>query len=187
MTVDEALEVQPEHSISPEPLAILAVGPLVHKVGTKLMVPAHNKDNVPVLVPAAIIDCGDVPIHFVAAAPAATTCTIEATTLEVLIVREQVAAWETTSTPLHFLGINIPELRGSGKILSHWGIKTYHKRKPCDLKNADSWHGYMKIGDDLLEPVLRRSGIGGIFFTPKDSNKRGDARFAIVSVPNMKT
>lgn len=186
MTVEEALEAKPEASISPEPLAILAVGPLVHKLGSKLMVPAHNKEHMPVLVPATIVNCGDIQVEFTAATPAATTATIEATTVEVLILREHVVTWDATSTPLHFLGVNVPELRGSGKILSHWGIKTYKKRKQCDFKIADSWHGYMKISDDLLEQVLKRSGIGGIFFTPKDVNKRGDPRFAIVSMPTMK-
>ena len=186
MDVDAAKIKNPHGVISPEPLAILAIGYEAHQVGQKQMIPAFDREGVPVLIPGALIQCGDVEVQYIAHAPSATVEAVHATTVEVLISRDFIKDWDLTSNAMNYLGVQISELRGQGKILSTWSMRTYKKRKACDRRDADSWHGFIRLPDQLLDACLKRSGTNGIFLTPKSSDKRGDPRYGIVSMPGMK-
>ena len=186
MDVEAAKMKNPHGVISPEPLAILAIGHEAHQVGQKQMIPAFDREGMPVLIPGALIQCGDVEVQYIAHTPSATVEAVHATTVEVLISRDFIKDWELTSNAMNYLGVQISELRGQGKILSMWSMKTYKKRKACEHREADSWHGFIRLPDQLLDACLKRSGSNGIFLTPKSNDKRGDPRYGIVSMPGFK-
>lgn len=186
MDVEDAKIKNPHGVISPEPLAILAIGHEAHQVGQKQMIPAFDREGLPVLIPGALIQCGDVEVQYIALAPSATVEAVHATTVEVLICRDFIKEWDSASNAMNFLGVQISELRGPGKILSAWSMKTYKKRKGCEHRDADSWHGFIRLPDHLLDACLKRSGMNGIFLTPKSNDKRGDPRYGVVSMPGMK-
>lgn len=186
--MEQAERIRPETSISPNPLAIIAVGRDAHKVGRRISIPAYRADGTPLLVPAAIIQCGDQPVEYKVAVPKAEATTIAATTLEIIIDRQAMEKnqWDQTATPLNYLGIHIPEMRGSDRILATWSLKTYQERKMVALQKATHWHGFTRVPDTALESILKRSGQQGIFINPKDKDKRPDPRFAVVPVPGAK-
>ena len=82
------------------------------------------------------------------------------------------------------MGVHIPALRGSN-LLATWSLKTFNRdRKPTPFREADLWHGFVRISDAILDSVLARSGISGIYITPKGIDKRPDERYAIVIIPS---
>lgn len=183
MSVQEAAKHVSSGCMSMEPLAILAVGNNVESLGQKIMVPAHSKAGDPLLVPCVLLQHGEVPIEFCAETPAAVTETIDTITLEFTIKRSMTSQWEATSTPLHFLGVQCPELRAAGRVLSTWSIRSYRERKPVSFTEAQHWHGYIRLDAVGIESVLKRSGQNGIFFTPRGSDRKPDARFAVIAMP----
>ena len=170
-------------SISVEPLAILVVGDGCEKFGEKLMIPAHTNGNHPVIVPASILQLGVGDIEFRANLPSAATATIDALTMEFTLRRECIETWASTSTPMHYLGLKCPELRGDGKILASWSIKCFKDRRVCMHSEAEHWHGYLKLDLHLACTVLRRSGQHGIFFTPRGADKKPHHKFSVISLP----
>ena len=179
--VDGLLRGKPK---SVDGLAILAVGKDAWKYGELFSVPAHSKTGEPLVVNAALIQCGDRDVVFRANIPNMKLDAIPATVLEFTIIRKYVASWKETSIPLRYLGIHLPPIRGSN-IIRAWSIKTYDDdRKPIGHDHASSWHGYIKVSDELLHGILSRSGHAGIFTTPRSDDKRPDARFGIVPIPN---
>ena len=185
MGVQEATAHVGKGCISAEPLAILAIGHQVDRVGNKILIPGHTKDGQPLLLPGALIQFGEGNIEYKAAIPSAVAETIDAITLEFTIRRQYVAQWQTTATPLHYLGLNCPELRG-GKVISSWAIKTFDHSKTVPFNDATHWHGFLKVEFVLVPSILRRSGQNGIFFTPKGADKKPDPRFAVVALPTRK-
>lgn len=179
-----AKQLIPSKTISADPLALLVIGNGAKEFGTLSTYPAYNGD-VPVLVPGVLVQCGDEQIRFVAATPAASASTVPATTVEFQIRRKYVKDWSQVMTPLNYIGIQCPELRGPNKIHSSWSIRSFKGRSPTPHEAADSYHGYLKIPDSLLEPILKRSGLRGLFWTPKSIDKKPDPRFAIVQMPML--
>eukprot|EP00435_Cladocopium_sp_Y103_P061115 s306_g22.t1 len=57
-------------------------------------------------------------------------------------------------------------------------------RCPAPFKEAQYWHGYIRVHDDILDQVLSRSGLAGIYVSPKDSNRRHDERFSVIALPD---
>ena len=179
--VDGLLRCKPK---SVDGLAILAVGRDAWKYGETFSVPAHTKAGEPLVVNAALIQCGDRSIVFRANIPNMKLDAIPATVLEFMILKKFVANWKETSIPLRYLGIHLPPIRGSN-IIGAWSIRTYDdNRIAVGHEHATSWHGYIKIADELLHNVLSRSGHAGIFTTPRSEDKRPDPRFGIVPIPN---
>eukprot|EP00438_Fugacium_kawagutii_P005162 Skav206279 [mRNA] locus=scaffold922:67572:74711:- [translate_table: standard] len=185
MAVEEAAKHSTVGCISEGPLAILAIGMRAESLGPKLMVPAHNKDGAPLLVPGTLLQHGEVSVEFRAAVPSAETTAVDAITLEFTLKRDLITQWDATATPMHFLGVQCPELRGAGKILSSWSVRSYKDRKPVPFAQADVWHGYMKLDARLVDSVLKRSGQQGLFFTPRGSDKRPDSRYAVIPFPGQ--
>lgn len=183
MSVKEATKHVATGCISLEALAILAVGVNAESLGNKILVPAHSKDGSPLLVPCTLLQHGEVMVEFQADTPAANTVTIDTITLEFTIRRSMTSQWEATATPLHFLGVQCPELRSSGRVISTWSIRAYKERKAVAFTEAQHWHGYIRLDAEGIEAVLRRSGQNGIFFTPRGSDHKPDTRFAVIALP----
>ena len=179
--VDNYLRSKPK---SVDGLAILAIGKDAWKYGETFTVPAHNKAGEPLIVTGALVQCGDRPVEFRANVPEMKLEAIPATVIEFTILRKHVTNWKETSIPLRFLGIHLPPIRGSN-IIGAWSIRTFDEnRGQVGFEHATSWHGYIKVADELLNGILTRSGHAGIFTIPRTSEKKPDPRFSIVQVPN---
>ncbi len=185
VSADEARKCLQMGLKSPDALALLVVDENLNGLGESFTLPAHLKDGTPVIVKAVLIQCGDRPVTYAASVPSIIVDQLEATTIEFIIVRDHVSNWSDTAVPLHYIGIHVPALRGSN-LLSTWSIKAWGEgKKPIHYSNANHWHGYFRIQDDLLGSVLSRSGAAGIFMNPKTQDKRHDHRFATVAIPGQ--
>ena len=136
MSVEQALLHAKEECLSFEPLAILAIGHDAERVGTKLLIPAHTADATPVLVPGALVQYGEEVVEFNANIPSICAETIDTVTLEFTLHRKHLSHWESTANPLYYLGLQCPELRGTGRTLSSWSVKSYKDRKPVNFSIA---------------------------------------------------
>ena len=183
MNSGQAMKYTHDGTISVEPLAILVVGEGCEKFGEKLMVPAHTIGKHPVIVPASLLQLGVGDIEFRANLPSAATATIDAITMEFTLRRKCIESWASTATPMHYLGLKCPELRGEGKILASWSIKCFKDRRVCMHSEAQHWHGYLKLDLHLACTVLRRSGQHGIFFTPRGVDKKPHHKFSVIPLP----
>lgn len=169
---------------SVDALAILVIDADLGEFGEAFTMPAHLKDGTPVIVKACLIQFGDKPVIYKIAVPTIEVPKVASTTIEFVILREFAGNWEDTAVPLLYLGKHVPNLRGNN-LLSTWSIKAWKNRSPCHFSEADHWHGFFSIGDTLLQGVLSRSGSAGIFLNPKTADKKHDARFTTVIVPNQ--
>ena len=183
MNCSQAMKHIHDGTISVDPLAILAVGDGCEKFGEKLMIPAHTTGQQPVIVPASLLQLGVGDIVFRANLPSAATATIDAITLEFTLRRECIETWASTATPMHYLGLKCPELRGDGKILASWSIKCFKDRRVCLHSEAQHWHGYLKVDLHLACNVLRRSGQHGIYLTPRGVDKKPHPKFSVIPLP----
>ena len=184
MTNTEASKYNYPNSISVGALAILVVGKQFRSDDQVFHLPGHTVAGSPVVLKAALRQFGDKPVVYKANVIAIETPKTDSTVLEIQIYRDEVTNWKDCSVPLHFLGVHIPALRGSN-LLATWSLKTFNRdRKPTPFREADLWHGFVRIGDAILDSVLVRSGISGIYITPKGIDKRPDERYAIVVIPS---
>ena len=110
---------------------------------------------------------------------------VASTAIEFTIYRSHVTCWDDVTVPLHYIGVHIPELRGSN-LLATWSIKAWNKQQLSHVSKADHWHGFFRIADNLLCAVLGRSGGAGIFLNPKTPDRKHDPRFVAISLPNGK-
>lgn len=170
-----------------DPLAILVVDKqfqgLDLSAAELINVPAHTKSGNPVVVHAALIQCGDQKISFQASVMAISVNQLEATTIEFWIVKEHTKSWQDAAIPMHYLGKHVPSLRGNN-LISQWSTKSWDdSRRQVHFQHASYWHGFFTVQDTLLHGVLGRSGCAGIFMNAKTQDKRHDPRFATVTVP----
>ena len=146
--------------------------------------PAHTVQGEPNIIQAALRQFGDQPVVFKPAVPDTQVGSSASTVVELHIVRTEVSAWKDCSLPLHYLGVHISAVRGSN-LIATWSMKTWKdNRQPSPFKDADYWHGFIRVSDEILDQVLLRSGYAGIYVSAKDANKRHDERFAVIAVPN---
>ena len=184
MNATEASKHQNFGSLSPDGLAILVIDKNLSGYKDVFVMPAHTASGKPVVVRAALINFGDQKVSYVAAVPSIKTELFRATIIEFHIVKSLVSSWKDCSNPLHYIGVHVPCLRGNN-LLASWSHKTWsNERKPAPFQNADYWHGFFKIEDTHLETTLIRSGMAGIFLTPKSPDKKHDDRFAIIPMPS---
>jgi hypothetical protein len=168
-----------------DPLALFVVGKGSQNFGEVFSVPAHTTNGLPVIVQGSLVQFGDVPIQFNLKIPSVVVEQVASTTIEFVICRDQVANWADVAVPLHYIGVHIPELRGSN-LLATWSIKAWEKQKPVHHTSADHWHGFFRIADAMLYAVLTRSGNARIFLNPKTPDRRHDPRFVTISLPSGK-
>ena len=154
-----------------DPLALLVVGKGCHEYGDVFNIPAHTTGGTPIIVQGCIIQYGDVPIEFNLRIPSVVVDQVASTAIEFTIYRSHVTCWDDVTVPLHYIGVHIPELRGSN-LLATWSIKAWNKQQLSHVSKADHWHGFFRIADNLLCAVLGRSGGAGIFLNPKTSGPK---------------
>ena len=167
---------------SADALALLVVGHGAQKFGPVFTMPAHAENGQPILVQAALKQCGDIPIEFVLSLPTAQVQQSESTVIEFSIVKSQVRNWSDAAVPLHYIGVHVAALRGSN-LLAVWSVKAWANDKVVHHGSAQHWHGYFRISDSLLPQVLARSGAAGIFLHPKTEDRRHDPRFVSILMP----
>lgn len=166
-----------------DPLAMLVVGKGCHEFGEVLSIPAYTLSGSPIIVQGCLMQFGDVPISFDLKIPSVVVDQVASTTIEFTIFRNNVTSWDDVSVPLHYIGVHIPELRGSN-LLATWSIKAWNLQQVTHVSKADHWHGFFRIADNLLCAVLGRSGVAGIFLNPKNPERKHDPRFVTISLPN---
>ncbi|CAK9075782.1 Reverse transcriptase domain-containing protein [Durusdinium trenchii] len=185
MNVEQAAPFIGNKSLSADALAILVVDQNLRgfREDDLVTVPAHTKEGKPIVVHAALIQCGDRPVSFTSNLPSLQVKEVSASVVEFVIERPLVGSWDEAAIPLHYLGVCIPSLRGA-KLLASWAIKSYdEQRKPAPFKKAAQWHGYIRIPDSILCEVLSRSGAKGIFLQVKGCDKKLDSRFTAIPLP----
>ena len=164
-------------------LAILVVGKQANTFDNCITVPAHwKKTGEPLVLRSALVNFGDKSIEFQPQVPVLEVPQVVATVVEFCILRKHTASWSETALPLNYLGKHVTVLRGPN-LLSYWALKTFgDDRKPAAHSKATSWRGFFKVADTLLDNVLAKSGIAGIFMTPKGDDHKADARYVPIPI-----
>ena len=184
MTLEEADRHCASSPISMDALAILVVGKHFGPNDDPFMLPAFSNIGEPIIIRAALRPFGDRPVSFKAAIPNAEVGGSASTVIELHILRSEVGVWKECSVPLHYLGVHISAVRGSS-LIATWSMKTWkNTRQPAPFRDADYWHGFIRVSDDILDQVLSRSGHAGIYVSPRDENRRHDERFAVIAMPD---
>ena len=168
-----------------DPLALLVVGKGCHEYGEVFSIPAHTVSGTPIIVQGCLMQFGDIPVQYNLKIPSVVVDQVASTAIEFAIYRDHVTCWNDVGVPLHYIGVHIPELRGSN-LLATWSIKAWSKQQVAHVSRADHWHGFFRIADSLLHAVLSRSGVAGIFLNPKTSDRKHDPRFITIALPNGK-
>ncbi|CAK9106572.1 Uncharacterized protein SCF082_LOCUS49633 [Durusdinium trenchii] len=168
-----------EDEISPDGIEANAFD----KFDNCITVPAHwKKSGEPLVLRSALVNVGDTSIEFQLQVPVLEVPQVIATVVEFCILRKHTASWSETALPLNYLGKRVTVLRGPN-LLSYWALKTFgDDRKPAAHSKATSWRGFFKVADTLLDNVLMKSGIAGIFMTPKGDDHKADARFVPIPI-----
>lgn len=168
---------------SSDGLALLVVGDGACAFGSIICVPAHLHDGTPITVDATMVQCGDIEISPAIKLPSVVVNQLPSTTIEFVIDRALVPNWADTAVPLHYIGVHVACLRGCN-LMSTWAIKSWKGNKPCHYSAASHWHGFFRVSDGLLDQALVRSGVAGIFMSPKTELKRHDPRYVVIPVLN---
>eukprot|EP00438_Fugacium_kawagutii_P011062 Skav221289 [mRNA] locus=scaffold2775:254644:259185:- [translate_table: standard] len=179
----EADKHDDSQTLSMDALAILIVGKNFAATDETFEMPAYTNGGQPIIIQAALRQYGDRPVTFRAAIPMTEVGQTASTTLELTILKSEVMSWKECGVPLHYLGVQISALRGSS-LISAWALRTFSAdRKPVPMKEAVSWHGYVKVEDAILDQVLARSGWAGIYVTPRTPDRKLDDRYTAIVVP----
>ena len=182
MTGEEASHYLPVKRMSMQPLAILVIAGPNTPVDQVQMLPALDKQEVPILLPIQIINFGDVKIKLVPGKNATSTATTVTHVIETVIRRNLVEDWNTTRDPIQYIGKHVVGFT-SGALVAHFAFKTYGPNKQVvSHDKGQYYHGYLRIKDAPLEEILKSSGKSGVFMVPKGENKRPDPAF--VAIPS---
>ena len=112
----------------------------------------------------------DNAVHF--AEQKAVVVTIE-------IVRKCVPDWSLVSgNPMKHAWNHIDRLQRS--LLASWTRKFFLNRKPSSATDATTWHAFGKVLHADMEYLLRSSGSGGVFISPKDDAGGPSGEFRVV-------
>ena len=173
----------PTSTLSCDPLALLVIGYPAIPGQTLISVAAMKAKGTPVMLPATLLNYGEVSIEYKMCAKAITIPEIKTVVIEFHIQREHTSDWAATQNTLQFIGKHFPELRNGGT-LSSWAIRPFDKnRKQVAHQQANTIHGFLRVSEEKLKQVLARSGTEGVFLTPKTDDKQLDPRFAAVLLP----
>eukprot|EP00438_Fugacium_kawagutii_P008721 Skav216387 [mRNA] locus=scaffold1241:302911:307353:+ [translate_table: standard] len=183
VTPVEARQVLKNAPWSMEALALLVIGDGAKALGKTACFPAHLLDGTPTTVDACLIQFGDIAIEPAIKLPSAMVEQLPSTVVEFTIERKLTGNWGDTAIPLHYIGVHVVALRGSA-LLSTWSIKSWKGDKPAHYSQSTHWHGFFRISDAILDQVLTRSGVAGIFMSPKNAQKKHDPRYIVIPLPN---
>lgn len=186
MHFESAQRFLPPTKLSPEHLAIIAIGNVNSNLkGTSdfRMIPATDAVGSPILVPATIINYGDVPVTF-EERNSAKIDSQAAMVIEFTIWKNEIELWSTTKSPMLFLGQCFPEMKHS-TIMGSWAIKFFTcNKKQVDHATADYIHGFFRVLETDVDSLLTRSGWNGTYFTPKNEVKKPHPDYMVINVPN---
>ena len=186
MHFESAQRFLPPTKLSPEHLAIIAIGNVNSNLkGTSdfRMIPATDAVGSPILVPATIINYGDVPVTF-EERNSAKIDSQAAMVIEFTIWKNEIELWSTTKSPMLFLGPCFPEMKHS-TIMGSWAIKFFTcNKKQVDHATADYIHGFFRVLETDVDSLLTRSGWNGTYFTPKNEVKKPHPDYMVINVPN---
>lgn len=158
MTVDEASHYMPVKRMSMQPLAILVIAGSDTPTDQVQMLPALDKNQMPILLPIQIVNFGDVNVKLVPGKNAASTTTTVTHVVETIIRKSLVDDWGSTKDPIQYIGKHATGFTG-GALVAHFAFKTYGPSKqvvPHD--KGQYYHGFLRIKDEPLEEILKSSG-----------------------------
>ena len=176
MNASEARLAMKQQVLSCGALAILVVGSDLNGFSDPIQIPAHwKRDGAPLALRAVLLNFGDKPVEYCAAVPVLQVAQVEATVIEFCIAQKFTPTWPDTAIPLNYLGKQVTILRD--QISCPFGLSDALVMTRCGHQKAVMWKGYIKVADALLDQVLAKSGVAGVFFTPKGADHRADGRF----------
>lgn len=186
MTKEEAQNFLPAKSMSPGPLAILAVTSPESIDEPVTMVPATDASGSPILLPVVIHNFGDVPVTMKGVESPVVTQKVPTQVIEVFVRRQHVKDWLVVRDSLNYLGkiiANMPE----GALVAHWAFKSYGSdKKVATFDKAQYVHGFIRAKAEHVDCILKASGKGGIFMIPKDESRKPDPNFMIIPAGSEK-
>lgn len=186
MHFESAQRFLPPTKLSADYLAIIAIGNVKSNLkGTSdfKMIPATDAVGNPILVPATIINFGDVVVSF-EERNSAKIASQAAMVVEFSIWKSEVESWDAVKSPMLFLGQSFPEIKNA-TIMGSWALKSYGANKrPVEHAKADYSHGFFRVLVAEVDPLLSRSGWNGTYFTPKNEAKRPHPDYMVINVPN---
>eukprot|EP00438_Fugacium_kawagutii_P006169 Skav207457 [mRNA] locus=scaffold3545:140399:144364:+ [translate_table: standard] len=183
VTPAEARQVLKNAPWSLEALALLVIGEGASSLGKTQVFPAHTISGEPTTIDACLVQFGDVAIEPAIRLPSVVVDQMPSTVIEFSIERKLVGNWTDTAVPLHYVGVHVVALRGSA-LLATWSIKSWKQDRQTHYSQASHWHGFFRISDAILDQVLTRSGVAGIFMSPKTNMKKHDPRYVVIPMPN---
>lgn len=176
---ENALKYLPLKQISVDPLALLVVGYPAVEGYELLSIPATKSNGTPVILPATLVNFGEVKVQHVSKTKAVILQETKSCVVDFQIVRLYCKDWPSTQATLQFLGTHLPDLRNG--VIASWAIRPYDSaRKPASHPKAESIHGFLRVKEECLDKTLARSGSCGIFLTPKTESKLLDPRYGTV-------
>eukprot|EP00438_Fugacium_kawagutii_P003657 Skav224227 [mRNA] locus=scaffold939:1185730:1190316:+ [translate_table: standard] len=184
-TPQEATKMLPCTKVSPDPLAVVVVTNVPFADRVPVSVPATGPDGQPQLASVVILNYGDVAVQCQPDLPSVELQQVDTAVLEVMIVKKHVAQWSEAVSALHYLGLQLPELRRE-RVIASWAFHPFDdQRQRCQHSKATYVHGYLKVPSNVLDATLLRSGSGGIFLQVRDDAKKLDSRFGIITMHGM--
>eukprot|EP00438_Fugacium_kawagutii_P019763 Skav203653 [mRNA] locus=scaffold2755:29083:33826:+ [translate_table: standard] len=179
---EEASKLLPVTRLSLEPLALVVLTQDVFAGVSPVAVPAIDAHGRPTLTSVAILNFGDAEVSCRPQVPQVDLAPEPTAILEISIERSMVASWQEVTSPLSYLGVQLPELR-QGKVIATWSFHPFDsQRKKCRHSDACYIHGYVKIPEECLHATLLRSGQGGVFINVRTSDKKQDTRYGAIAL-----
>ena len=186
MTKDEAQNFLPAKSMSPGPLAILAVTNPESIDEPVTMVPATDAQGSPILLPVVIHNFGDIPVTMKGCEKPVVTLKVPTQVIEVFVRRQLVKDWPLARDTLNYLGKNIANMP-EGALVAHWAFKSYGpEKKIVAFDKAQYIHGFIRAKTSHVDCILKASGKGGIFLIPKEDSRRPDPNFMVIPAGSEK-
>ena len=146
--------------------------------------PARTKKGQPLLLSGALVQFGERAILYSPQNdPEGFTCETETQVLSLTAWKDEIPneTWnELIRRPLVTLQHAFTEQGPIAPFLSTWGVSYQSKGKPSDKHAADSIQIHASMPKTKLPHLLRKSGIQGIYATPKSYNGLPDQDWKII-------
>ena len=173
--------------ISPDPLAAFVVG--TQHINTSLhqqalLVPARTKKGQPLIISGTLVQFGERSmLYSPQTADDGFQCTTDTQVVSITAWKEEIPSehWnELLRRPLVTLQHAFMEQGPMAPFLSTWGVSYHAKNKPVDKHQAESIQIHASIERNKLPDLLRKSGIQGIYATPKTQQGMPEQEWKII-------
>ncbi|CAE7348164.1 hypothetical protein AK812_SmicGene2884 [Symbiodinium microadriaticum] len=171
-------------ALSDQECAAVVIGTISPQVGAfsceEITVVAQHSEAGRVLLKGFLVNLGDKQLRIqpdddiISVAPKNT----EVVTVEV--VEQYCREWSSIrNNPLRFAFKSIDGLQAA--VTSSWSRRFFKNKVACSPDEATSFHAFAKVLQPELQKLLRQSGVGGVFLTPKNTSGDGpSSNFRIV-------